>query len=200
MRQMWTKEEQEEEMERARLRAEAVLVQQHVAEVMRAGRPPLPAEPPAASYAQQVMYTPAWFVALPRAEYQALLERYVFPDLDDVNWCLVPDTSEFAEAGIYGEGYRDIEQSEWEEKHREWQVLSENKIKFQQQYDVMHQQMLNALLVVEQRARQQLVLRAERTWMFLVMRLTLCAVEQREATALLAAEAREWQSIALGSK
>ncbi len=40
------------------------------------------------------------------------------------------------------EGYRDIEQSEWEEKHREWQVLSENKIKFQQQYDVMHQQML----------------------------------------------------------
>lgn len=36
----------------------------------------------------------------------ALLERYVFPDLDHLNWCMVPEVSEFLEAGVYGEGYR----------------------------------------------------------------------------------------------
>lgn len=46
-------------------------IQARVAEAMAAPRPPPPPESPTATPAQRAMYTPAWFRALPRPEYQA---------------------------------------------------------------------------------------------------------------------------------
>jgi hypothetical protein len=180
----------EEEKERLAALARAAEIQEKVAAALEHN---YIAEIPASD--DDWTYTPAWFKSLNRAQYQGLIEKFVFPDLDHVNWCLLPEVSEFLEAGIHGEGYRDIELDEWEEKHSQWEVLSAHKINFDKKYDELHQSMISAVLAVEKRTRAQLIMENEKERMFFLMQSALMVIALRETHNVMEMERDEMRKI-----